>query len=200
MRGPLVLLLAAAFAAGCAWTRPKEDPTEFFVLEGLPAPKTLNEPRPQVELAEVELPEYLKNPRMATRSRDTEIEYAEFRRWGEPLAQGISRVIKEDLAPAADVQQPAAAGRAPRYRLSVRLSAFEGVRLSTGAGSTRVEAAWELQPAGKGAPPVQGRFSAAPAVWDGKDYGRLARLESDALSALCEDLGRAIRAAADKER
>lgn len=199
MRRPLVLLLAAAFAAGCAWPRPKEDPTEFFVLEGAPVPKTVNERRPLVELAEVELPEYLKNPRMAARSRDTEIEYAEFRRWGEPLAQGIARVIKEDLAPAADVQQPAA-GRAPGYRLSVRLSAFEGLRVSTGAGSTRVEAAWELRPAGKGASPAQGRFTAAPAAWDGKDYGRLARLESDALAALCVDLGRAIRTAADKER
>jgi uncharacterized lipoprotein YmbA len=190
MRSALAAVLAAALAAGCAWARPKADPTEFFVLEAAPSPKAPRKQPPLVELAEVEVPEYLRGPRMAARSRGNEIEYDEFRRWAEPLPQGIARVLKENLAATADVSQAPVPGRKPAYLLSVRVSAFEGLRLPANAGSVSVAASWELRPAGK--PSARGRFASAPAAWDGKDYRALARLESEALAALCRDLSRAL--------
>lgn len=193
MKAPLTIVIACALtAAGCAWQRPKADPTELFVLEAAPAPQAPREEPPLVALAEVEVPDYLIGSRMAVRLSGNEIDYAEFRRWAEPLPEGIARVIRENLAAAADVRRAPVSGRKPGYLLSVRVSAFEGERLPSGAASVSVAASWELRPAGRPAKAVRGRFAAAPAAWDGKDYRRLARLESEALAALCDDLRRAM--------
>ena len=193
MKIPLIVLIIGALAAArCAWQRPKADPTEFFVLDSVPAPQAPSKTLPLVQLAEVEVPEYLTGPRMAVRLQGNEIDYAEFRRWAEPLPQGIARTIKENLAATADVSQSPVPGRKPGYLLSVRVSAFEGQRLPAGAGSVLVAASWELRPAGEPGKVGRGRFTAAAAAWDGKDYRRLARLESDATAALCDDLKRAL--------
>jgi uncharacterized lipoprotein YmbA len=181
----------ALAAAACAWPFPKADPTQFYVLESRPPAEAARKNRPRVELAGVEVASYLKNPRMAIRRRENEIDYAEFRRWAEPLPQGIARVIGDDLAPTLDVRTNDAQGRPSEYRLSVQVSAFEGLLASTGAASIRVQAVWELRPPPP-AVPVRGRFEAAPAAWDGKDYERLARLLSDSLAVLCVDVARAI--------
>lgn len=172
--------LAALVLAGCSVApKAKADPTEFFLLTPRPVAARAG-PRPVVELAEVELPDYLRNPRMAARSGDNRIDYDEFKRWAEPLDKGAARALREGLAPAVDVRPAPAPGAA--LKLKVRVLAFEGRR---GDGAAVVEAAWELR--GGGAP-RQGRLKAARQGWDGKDYAQLARLESEAVGDLCSRL------------
>jgi uncharacterized lipoprotein YmbA len=173
-------LLAAAALAGCSLTpKPQADPTEFFVLTARPVEARAGR-RPVVELAEVEVPDYLRNPRMAARSGGNEIDYAEFKRWAEPLDKGAARALREGLAPAADLRPAPAPGAA--LKLKVRLLAFEGRR---GDGAAVVEAAWELR---GGQAPRRGRLKSTREGWDGKDYAQLARLESDALGDVCARL------------
>jgi uncharacterized lipoprotein YmbA len=179
---------AIAWGAGCAWPSAKPDPTQFFVLETRPEPSS-SEARPTVELVEVDVPGYLQNPRIAVRSQENRIEYDEYRRWAEPLQQGIARILKENLAETADVEQ-APLARPAELRLRIRLTAFEGLR-QPGGGSIRATAAWELRRGAKGAP-IRGQFESAPASWDGKDYGRLAMLLSGALADFCASLRKPI--------
>ncbi len=192
MRRPTraALLCAAALAGGCAWQRPKADPTEFFVLQARPDAPRATGRRAVVELADIDVPAYLQNPRMAVRSGETEVSFDEFKRWAEPLSRGVARVITEDLAGVADVRPAPVANPAPDLRLTVRLSSFEGRLDAGGAGSILVAASWELK--NREGSLKRGRFTASPAAWDGKDYSRLAALQSDALSALCEELRRAL--------
>jgi uncharacterized lipoprotein YmbA len=185
MRAAFAIVLAGIVAAtGCAWPSAKPDPTQFFVLETQPEPASSG-PRPTVELVEVDVPGYLQNPHIAVRSEETRIEYDEYRRWAEPLQQGIARILKEDLAETADVEQ-APLARPADLRLRVRLSAFEGLR-QLGGASIRASASWEFRRGAKGAP-IRGQFESAPAAWDGKDYGRLAKLLSGALAEFCGSL------------
>lgn len=188
----LAALAVALTASSCAWLRPKADPTEFFVLEPRPAAGTARKDRPRVELAEVEVPAYLKNPRMAARLGDNEIDYAEYKRWGEPLPQGIARAVREDLREAAELPAAPSPDGPAQYSLTLRVLAFEGLRPPSGAAGIRVSAAWELRPLARPGPALSGRFEAAPAAWDGKDYAGLARLLSGAVAELCAELKKAI--------
>lgn len=179
------LLLGALGLAGCSFTpKPKADPTEFFVLTPRPVAARAGR-RPVVELEDVEVPEYLRNPRMAARSGDNRIDYAEFKRWAEPLDKGVARALREGLAPAADLRPSPAAGAGVKLR--VRVTALEGRRTAEGAGgSAFVSVAWELSR--PGAKRQRGSFDQTAAGWDGKDYAQLAKLESDALGVLCARL------------
>jgi uncharacterized lipoprotein YmbA len=174
-------LVPALLTSGCLWPGAKADPTQFFVLEARPVAFPPMRERPRVQLEPVELPAYLSNPRLAARTGANRIDYAEFRRWAEPLSDGIARVVREDLAPVADVEAAPALPKAPRLKL--RVQAFEGLR---SAGGILVKVSWRLEPG------ARGQFEAPSAAWDGKDYGLLAGLLSDVLGALAQQLAQKV--------
>ena len=83
---------------GCLSLGGTTPPSRFFVLT---APRL--EPLPQqvaagqvLLLPTVSMPAYLDRPQLVTRS-GAELHIAPFERWGEPLAQGITRVLAEVL-------------------------------------------------------------------------------------------------------
>jgi uncharacterized lipoprotein YmbA len=174
------LLVVAAAGAGCSLLpAPKPDPTRFFVLasepgEGAPA-------RGVVALRPVELAAYLRQPALVVRRGGHEVTFREAARWGEPLEQGIARVLGENLrrlglAPANR------GGEAEAAVLIVRVLAAEG----TAAGGVEFRASWELTR--RGAPSVGGEFRAAGLAWDGRDEAGLAGSLSAAVAALAAEI------------
>ena len=55
-------------------------------------------PAPTFYLREIELPQYLKDNRLVFRPSMESVEFRDYKRWGEPLGDGISRVLGNNLA------------------------------------------------------------------------------------------------------
>lgn len=88
-------LLMFAFGA-CAVTAP----TRFYVLDSPPKSRSLDQAGECVILGvgPVEIPAYLDRPQIVVRVSPNEIQPSEFEQWGEPLAQGIGRVLAEAIS------------------------------------------------------------------------------------------------------
>ena len=146
------------------------------------------------------MPAYLQTKLMVVRTGTNEIHFAEFDRWAEPLDEGISRVVKEALSSAANVDSIALNSHGEDtldYEVTIRVLACEGVRGQSGTGLIRLVMSWEIKSVGTNATVnKRGGFTAAPAAWDGKDYGQLAlQLSKDiaaAGKALVADLPMAV--------
>ncbi len=78
--------------------RPRPDPTRFYVLAATapdhpPAPGSL-----VVGLGPITMPGYLQHPMLATRPDATQVRYADFDRWAEPLPTLFGRALGQDLS------------------------------------------------------------------------------------------------------
>jgi uncharacterized protein len=188
----LFYTLTTSILLGCSFLQPRADPTRFYLLN---AHGDLNERPFQIEfkrwkvgLMAVELPSYLRGKSIIVRTGTNEIYFADFDRWAEPLDQGISRVLKESLSSAQNVESVAInsrGGDALDYEVSTRVVSCEGFRGVNGNSSTHFAVVWEIRStATNSMPPMQGVFTADAGVWDGKDYGQLAQRLSEAVVAL----------------
>jgi uncharacterized lipoprotein YmbA len=95
----LPVMLAGALG-GCLNTSPVTDSRRFFVLEPGPASyrSILAEAADTiVGLKPIMVPAYLRDTRIVVRQSETEIDYSEVIRWGEPLGLGLERVIRGNL-------------------------------------------------------------------------------------------------------
>jgi len=95
----VVLWAAALGIAGCTVLAPQPDRTRFYLLAALAeTPTTVRAASAApVGLGPVRLPDYLGRLDMAARTGHTEIRYASDDRWAEPLEQGMTRVLAENL-------------------------------------------------------------------------------------------------------
>ncbi|NBW62477.1 MAG: hypothetical protein EBR33_04600 [Synechococcaceae bacterium WB4_1_0192] len=131
-----------------------------------------------VQLRPVEVAGYLRNRAMVIRRGASEIEFREHARWGEPLEQGVARVLAAGLR----ARGIAVAAPAPGVPvLAVRILACEG-----GAeGAVIFRAGWDLSGA---VAPVSGEFSSDGLRWDGKSEESLASLLGEAVDALAREI------------
>jgi uncharacterized lipoprotein YmbA len=187
----LVLGAVAAFALnGCALLRPHADPTRFYVLTvpGTPLKPAVGGEfkRWRVGLRLVEVPSYLRTKFMVVRTGSNEIHFADFDRWAEPLEQGISRVLKETLGSAQNVQSVALNSHGDAsldYEVTIQILACHGMRVPTGKSSIRFAATWEVQAVGTNSIEIKrGSFTADAADWDGNNYSQLATQLSAAVA------------------
>src|SRR5262249_25192897 len=136
-----VVLGIAVLAAGCLGG---SAPTRFYVLapwRGAPVPG--GRP-PPAGVAPVTRASYLDRPQTAPRPASDKIDLGEFDQWGEPLRDGITRVLAEDLArqlPKAKISTfPWRGLEAVRYQVVVDVTRFDG----PAAGETALEARWRV--------------------------------------------------------
>ncbi|HVN85817.1 MAG TPA: PqiC family protein [Candidatus Binatia bacterium] len=90
-------LALAVLAASCV-LRPRPDPTRFYVLtasapDSSPTPGSL-----VVGLGPLTMSGHLQHPLLATRVDGTQIRYADFDRWAEPLPTLFARTLGRDLS------------------------------------------------------------------------------------------------------
>ena len=181
----------ACVLTSCAFLQPRADPTKFYVLTAPRAswqPAAAEKPvRYKIGLRPIEMPAYLQTKLMAVRTGANEIHFAEFDRWGEPLDEGISRVMKEALRSDDNVEIPGLNSHGDDtldYEVTIRVAACEGLLGESGTGSMVLRMTWEILPVGMNGQVIKrGTFTAAPTVWDGKDYGQLAWQLNQAIAA-----------------
>src|SRR6266478_6682031 len=147
-RRPLIALalVSAMLAAGCLGGNA---PTRFYVLA--PGEMTaVTAPALSIGLGPIGLAGYLDRPQIVTRPAADKIDIGEFDQWGEPLRDGISRVLAEDLArqmPSARISVfPWRGLEQILYQVVVDVTRFDG----TAGGDLALEARWRiLDAAGK---------------------------------------------------
>jgi uncharacterized lipoprotein YmbA len=96
----LGLVGLALALAGCVSLK-RTPEARFFVLQSLAQPPTSAEGQTPVGLIGVEmvrLPGHLERPQLVTWTAPTELKVDEFLRWAEPLEDGITRTVAENLA------------------------------------------------------------------------------------------------------
>lgn len=169
----------ALLCAGCSLLpEPRPDPTRFYVLTSRSTAAGATTSLATVQLRPVEVAGYLRNRAMVIRRGASEIEFREHARWGEPLEQGVARVLAAGLR-ARGIAVAAPAPGVPA--LAVRILACEG-----GAeGAVIFRAGWDLSGA---AAPVSGEFSSDGLRWDGKSEESLASLLGEAVDALAREI------------
>jgi uncharacterized lipoprotein YmbA len=172
------------------------DPTRYYVLNPVgPGPQTdagAAERRWAVGLRAVEVPSYLRAKSFAIRSTANEIKYLDFTCWGEPLDQGLARVLAADLQSLKNVARASSPPFRPDERkdfeVVVRVTACEG----TMDGGVQFAADWRVAAPGAPAPVAEGSYVAPGLRWDGRDYGQLAARLSEAVAGLGGEIGAAL--------
>ena len=121
--------------------------------------------------------------------RQDEIMFLDFVLWGEPLDQGVARVLAENLRSLKNVARvslpPFRADEQRDFEILVQVSACEG----TADGDVRFAATWRiLAPGGSAGTVAEGNYAASGLRWDGRDHGQLAARLSEALAGLSRDI------------
>ncbi len=100
LRVPVVLLTLVWFLGGCNIAR-QSSPSHFYLLDTLStdeAPAGAAAHAIRAGLGQVQIPAYLDRPQIVSRLPGNQLAYAEFHRWGEPMAAGMSRVLRANLS------------------------------------------------------------------------------------------------------
>jgi uncharacterized lipoprotein YmbA len=196
-RSSLLLATTLVLAAGCnVIPSPQADPTRFYVLASpSPAAPGIVAKLKRINLRPVEVASYLRSRPMVVRRGDNEVQFRDFARWGEPLEQGVGRVLRDALlASGAAGSVSVASSRVGRVAgepdLLVNVQACEG-----GAdGSVRFEAAWELLSGSDGSVVSRGNFKADGLKWDGRQEASIAAAVSQGVVALAAEITAAVGA------
>lgn len=123
--------------------RPRPDPTRFYVLAASapshqPAPGSL-----VVGLGPITMPDYLQYAMLATRPDATQVRYADYDRWAEPLPTLFARALGQDLSAllgARIVSYPWYRATPLDVVVRVDVASFE----SDAAGDARLGACWTI--------------------------------------------------------
>ena len=192
----LISVLCVLTLTSCSIPIPQAeaDPTRFFVLNssGVATQHVAN--APSVQLAPVELASYLRTRPLIVRHGTNEIQFREFARWGEPLENGIARVLREELlargaASAMTMRTFRAAAEKTDYALSVRVLACEG----DAEGNVIFRAVWELSANEPEKKSVGGEYNATGLRWNGKDEATLAAQISLAVTGLATEIAAGLK-------
>ncbi len=146
LRATLGLAAVVLAMAGCVSLK-RTPEARFFVLESLVQPPAVGqEPVGIVGMETVLLPGHLARPQLVTWAGPNELRTDEFMRWAEPLEEGITRTLAENLAGLLPdhqlVVRPWSGRVRTRCRVKVALSLF-GLQRD---GTVRLEGRYRLLP------------------------------------------------------
>ena len=141
----------------------------------------------------VVLPPYLRRSEIVTRVGDNELHASDAHRWGEDLAQGLARVVAENLAMLAPNRRvsafPSRALGSDDDRVSIEVARFEQMP----DGSVALEARWELVQ-GNDASPLAVRSASFSEQISGSDPAAIVEAMSRAAAQLSHEIARTLPA------
>ena len=190
------IVLVAMALSGCIDLEPRADSTRFFVLSSAVGPSPVLQAEAasalSLGLLQIDLPPYLKSPKIANRSGSNEIVYSDANRWGEKLEIALGRALADNIATQIPVRGvsvfPWAEPVPHDYNISLRIIRFEG----DDAGRVTLEAKWMVLNPTDDAPLKRGETDVNLSGWDGADYVILVSSLSSALSTLAQELSMAV--------
>jgi uncharacterized lipoprotein YmbA len=183
--------LIGLFFVSCAT---KEPLPNYFVLTGSGSrtARTQGSGGTVVLVRRVEVPAYLAKTNLVTMRGGIEVQYAATERWAEPLDQGLSRAVAEDLSRNSRIRAYAFSPGAPpvdhRYDVWIRLERFEG----NDHGEVVLRARWSISGADSSVPITARTVDIRRSGWRVDDYPGLVRLLSDGVAEMSRQIAGAI--------
>jgi len=177
--------------------RPRPDPTRFHVLAASapdhpPASGSL-----VIGLGPITMPGYLQHPMLATRQGGTQVRYADFDRWAEPLPTLFGRALGQDLSAllgARIVPYPWYRDTPLDVIVRVDVASFE----SDAAGDARLDACWTIRDSSMRTV-CRDECSSIVAAVDERGAEALVAALSRAVGELAQRLASAIRSRPQRE-
>lgn len=128
-----IVLVVISLAGGCIIPESNHVEPQYHLLVSLSSDdnETLHLPDLSFYVREVSIPPYLDDSRFARRQNTSSLAYEENHRWGEPLGEGISRVVGLNLSSILGSlsysSYPSRARNAATYEISLSVLQFERV-------------------------------------------------------------------------
>jgi hypothetical protein len=172
--------------AGCTIFGGPTPPSRFYLLEPL-APVSAASGGPAIGVGPIKVADYLDRPQIVTRNGDHGIDLGEFDRWGEPLAQSISRVVAMNLGRLLGSERVMRQLWREEHldaRVAIDVRQLDGPP----AGPLVLEAHWRVRQGGG----VVERVTRIQEPLAGSGYDALAAATSRALLALSKEIAGAI--------
>jgi uncharacterized protein len=185
------VLLGLLFFTSCATREPLPN---FFVLTGTGTRsiRTHTSGETVVLVRRVEVPSYLAKTSLVTMMGGIEVKYAATERWAEPLDQGLSRAVAEDLSRNSKIRAYGFSPGAPpvdhSYDVWIRLERFEG----NDNGDVVLRARWSISSAGNSSPITSRTVDIRRNGWQTGDYAGLVRLLSEEVTEMSHQIAQAI--------
>ena len=144
--GAVATLAVGVLVTSCMLGR-GADPTRFYVLTAT-VPASGSAPGSRgIGLGPIAMPGYLRRPMLVTQIDGTQVRYADFERWAEPLPALFARALGQDLSALLDaariVPYPWYPVTALDAVVRVDVTAFE----ADVGGNARLEACWTIRDA-----------------------------------------------------
>lgn len=191
-RRPLfaLILVTALLGGGCL--AGGNAPTRLYVLAPVETPVLQAAESHSVGVGPVSMAGYLDRPQIVTRPAADRIDLGDFDQWGEPLREGISRVLAEDLAlqmPSARIAVfPLRGLETFRYRVVVNVTRLDG----PAGGDVVLEARWYvLDASGK---ELSQKTTRLAEPTGGSGYSPTVSAISRVLAALSRDIAQTLTA------
>lgn len=142
-----LLCLASPFLfVSCVLFPPSDDPSQYYVLASLDDSGDSKQLASKSELVvlvgPVTIATYLDRNQIVSRKSTNELEIAEFHVWGEPLDEGISRVVTRNLTQLLDSSTVNAEIDLVEfdYRVGLHINQFE----ATEKGMVALDCSWRI--------------------------------------------------------
>lgn len=191
---PATLLL---LLGGCTLGKHSR-PARFYVLNSLPeetAPLSENASDiPYIGVGPVEIPSYLDRPQVVFRIAENELSTNEFQRWAEPLSDGTTRILRENLSellgPEKVIAFPWLSSFKRDYEIHVVILRFEP---QTTTREVELRVFWRLLTPGE-RDPITVRESSyrRPLNKNESDYSHMVQVMSDVWVDFCLDIAQAV--------
>ena len=187
----LACFLIGWFFAGCAT---KEPLPSYFLLSGSGSrtARSQSSGGTVVLVRRVEVPAYLAKTNLVTMIGGIQVQYAATQRWAEPLDQGLSRAVAEDLSRNSRIRAYAFSAGAPavdhRYDVWIRLERFEG----NDNGEVVLRARWSISESGSSVPITARTVDLRRSGWKPGDYPGMVRLLSEEVMEMSRQIAAAI--------
>ncbi len=187
-------VLYSLVAAGCGFHSSPQ--TLYYVLNSSasfsssPSAERNKANGSRIAVGPVIIPGYLDHERIFVREDGrTQVRLEDYHHWGEPLDEGISRVLCNVLSSSPKQRNsivfPLRAAMSPDWRISVDITRFDGAPGET----VELDAAWIIA-SPEGTPVVQGRFSRLLAA--GNSVPTMVEAQGKLLEMLGHDLAGAL--------
>ena len=143
------MLCLAVVGVGCSVLSPQPDRSKFFVLTSVTREAARTNDGLSLGIGPVAMPRYLDRPQIARRRDENELVFSPDRLWGEPLEQGVRRVLTSDLGKilgTVDIlQYPWSTGMRVEYQIPIAIGRFEADE----HGTVTLAARWAIRRPGR---------------------------------------------------
>lgn len=192
---PFAGLVLIALAGCSVIPEPQTDPTRYYVLTGpgmSASDLQAHTGRLKLGLKSVQLAPYLDKSCVVVRHGENQLVYNDYMRWAEPLAAGITRVLRAQLLASPEVDRvfthPFPFDQARDYDIGINVVRCEGVQ-EDGRSLVRFAVMLEITTTGDNARVIKRKvFTAPDRTWNGRDYGALVQTLSDDVNALSAEV------------